>query len=333
MQATESVEARPEITRGLFQRLLDTPELGAGTAIVVFFLIFTVLDSSMADPSNFVRIAAQSAFMGLAAYGMTYLMIAGEIDLSAGAMAGLGAAVAGKLITVTGVPEWLGIAGALIVAVLVGLLNSFITLKIGMPSFFATLSTSFVVTGITLIILQGQWLYVVNLVPFLSKMVSPSVFGEVPWTFVFYFILIIIGDFLMRRSKLGPILSATGGNKRAAQVSGINTNLVKTLCFIFVSMCSAIAGLFVMSATLAADQAVGLGWQLWVIAIAIIGGASFSGGVGTILGSFLGTILMMIIRTGLAAAQIQTNAQGVVVGAILVAAAVLDVVRRKMKRY
>ena len=94
-----------------------------------------------------------------------------------------------------------------------------------------------------------------------------------------------------------------------------------------------IAGLFVMSATLAADQAVGLGWQLWVIAIAIIGGASFSGGVGTILGSFLGTILMMIIRTGLAAAEIQTNAQGVVVGAILVAAAVLDVVRRRMKRY
>jgi ribose/xylose/arabinose/galactoside ABC-type transport system permease subunit len=137
----------------------------------------------------------------------------------------------------------------------------------------------------------------------------------------------------MRRSKLGPIVSATGGNKRAAQVSGINTNLVKTLCFIFVSVCSAIAGLFVMSATLAADQAVGLGWQLWVIAIAIIGGASFSGGVGTILGSFLGTILMMIIRTGLAAAEIKTNAQGVVVGAILVAAAVLDVVRSRMKRY
>ena len=333
MQATETIESRSEVSKSIFRRVLDTPELGAASAIVIFFAIFTALDSSMADPSNFARIATQAAFMGLAAYGMTYLMIAGEIDLSAGAMAGLGAAVAGKLITVTGVPEWVGIAGALIVAVLVGLLNSFITLRIGMPSFFATLSTSFVVTGITLIILQGQWLYVVNLVPFLSKMVSPSVFGEVPWTFVFYFVLIVVGDFLMRRSKLGPILSATGGNKRAAQVSGINTSLVKTLCFIFVSVCSAIAGLFVMSATLAADQAVGLGWQLWVIAIAIIGGASFSGGVGTILGSFLGTILMMIIRTGLAAAEIQTNAQGVVVGAILVAAAVLDVVRRRMKRY
>ena len=333
MQATESAEPRQKASRSFFRRLLNTPELGAGVAIIVFFLIFTALDSSMADPGNFVRIATQAAFMGLAAFGMAFLMLAGEIDLSAGATAGLGAAVAGALVSLSGLPEWQAIVGGLIAAVLVGLLNSFITLKIGMPSFFATLSTGFIVTGVALVILQGRWLYVVDLVPLLSVMGEPSVFGELPWTVVFYLVLVVVGDFLVRRSKLGAILSATGGNKRAAQVSGINTNLVKTLCFVFVSMCSALAGMFVMSATLAADQAIGLGWQLWVIAIAIIGGASFSGGVGSILGAFLGTILMMIIRTGLAAARIQTNAQGVVVGTILIAAAVLDVARRKMKQY
>lgn len=337
MQSDELLKTAPSPTApptpGWFRRLLTIPELGAAAAIVLAFLFFAAIDRTMADPGTFVRILTQTAFMGFAAYGMSYLMIAGEIDLSTGAIAGLGAAVTAILVADVGLPEWQALIAALIVAIAAGLLNSFIVLKIGMPSFFATLGTSFVITGCTVVLLQGRWVYILDKVPVLAALGSPSPFFDLPWMFLLYLVLVLVGDFLMRRSKLGAVLSATGGNRRAADVSGINTTLVKTLCFIFIAICSAFAGLMVMNIGLAADPDIGTGWQLWIIAIAIIGGCSFSGGVGSIIGGMLGTILIMIIRIGLAAANIQTNAQGVVVGAILVTAAVLDVLRRRVKRY
>ena len=95
------------------------------------------------------------------------------------------------------------------------------------------------------------------------------------------------------------MLSATGGNRRAADVSGINTRRVKMLCFITVSLLAALAGVFVMTTGNAADPALGADWQLWVIAIAIVGGASFNGGVGPLFGALLGTILITLLKLGL----------------------------------
>ena len=333
MQASKPIEARSRGLQGLGRRVLNIPELGAGVAVVVFFLLFTIIDKSMASPAGIVLLLTQAAYMGFAAYGMSYLMLAGEIDLSTGAVAGLAAAVAASLISGAGWPEWAALLAALLAAVMVGLLNSFIVLKIGMPSFFATLGTYFVVYGLSQVILQSRWIYVLDTVPFLAKLGQPSPFFGVPWTFVVFLVAVLLGDFAIRRTRLGPILSATGGNRRAAEVSGINTTFVKMFCFVLVSVCAAIAGLFVMNASLAADPEIGNGWQLWVVAIAVIGGSSFSGGVGSIVGGLLGTLLINIIRLGLGAARIQTNAQGVVVGAILVAAAILDVVRRRVKQY
>ena len=94
MQASKPIEARSRGLQGLGRRVLNIPELGAGVAVVVFFLLFTIIDKSMASPAGIVLLLTQAAYMGFAAYGMSYLMLAGEIDLSTGAVAGLAAAVA-----------------------------------------------------------------------------------------------------------------------------------------------------------------------------------------------------------------------------------------------
>jgi len=272
-------------------------------------------------------------YMGFAALGMCCLMLAGEIDLSTGSVAGLAAAVAATLIANQGWPEWAGLTAAIVAAVLAGLLNSIVVLKIGVPSFFGTLGTHFVILGVMQAILRGNWIMVEGKVPFLTQFALPSPFWGVPWTFVILVLLVVVGDFLLRRSRLGPILSATGANRRAADIAGINTTLVKTLCFVLVSICSAIGGLLVMNAAITADPQIGDSWQLWVLAIAVIGGSSFSGGLGSISGAFLGALLIQVIKLGLGAAQIKTNAQGVVVGAILIVSAILDVLRRRVKKY
>ncbi len=333
MGAGNLAAPRSPASRRLGWRLLNFPELGVGAAVIIFFLLFTALDKSMATPEGVVLLFTQVTYMGIAAFGMSHLMLAGEIDLSTGAVAGLAAGVAAALIGDLKWPEWAGLAVALFAAVLAGLLNSVVVLKIGVPSFFGTLGTHFVILGIMQLIMKGRWISVDKKVPFLSALASPSPFFGLPWAFVIFVVAVLLGDFMIRRSRIGAILAATGGNRRAADISGINTTLVKALCFILVSICAAIGGLLVMNAAGAGDPQIGDGWQLWVLAIAVIGGSSFNGGLGSIFGGFLGALLIQVIKLGLGAAQIKTNAQGVVVGAILIAAAILDVIRRRAKQY
>ncbi|MCO6452777.1 MAG: ABC transporter permease [Caldilineales bacterium] len=316
-----------------YKRLLGIPELGVFVAVMLFFVIFTVTNRSMAESENLVRMALQGSFLGLAAFGMGFLMIAGEIDLSSGGTAALSAAIAGWLLMNFGWPEWASYGVALAAAVVVGLLNAFITLKIRMPSFFATLGTSFLVSGLAIWILKGAWLYVAVEIPVLAKALTPSPILTLPWLVLVLLIAYLAGDFLMRTSRLGSTLTAIGGNRRAAEIVGINVPLVKTICFVFVSVCCGMAGILVMAYAGTTDAMIGEGWLLWVIAIVIIGGGSLRGGTGSIIGVMLGTILIQIIRMGLLAANVQTNAQGIVVGAILLAAAALDVVRRRSVQY
>lgn len=333
MGAGNLAAPRAPASRRLGWRLLNYPELGVGAGIIIFFFLFTALDRSMATPGSIVLLFTQVTYMGFAAFGMSHLMLAGEIDLSTGAVAALAAGVASGLIADLKWPEWAALGVALFAAVLSGLLNSLVVLKIGVPSFFGTLGTHFVILGTMQAIIKGRFVLVEGKVPILSALASPSPFWGVPWTFVIFVIAVLVGDFMIRRSRIGAILAATGGNRRAADISGINTTLVKTACFVLVSICAAIGGLLVMNAGNSADPSIADGWQLWVLAIAVIGGSSFNGGLGSIFGGFLGAILIQVIKLGLGAAQIKTNAQGVVVGAILIAAAVLDVVRRRAKQY
>jgi ribose transport system permease protein len=222
-----------------------------------------------------------------------------------------------------------GIACALVV----GAINAFIVLRIGMPSFFGTLATSFTIAGLLIYLLNGNFIYQEGRIDFLEKFAQPSPILGIPWMFVIYVVLVIVGDILVRTTRLGPTLSAVGGNRRAAAIVGIHVRQVKMMCFIFVSLMCAIAGLFVMGYGKTTDPGIGEGWLLWVIAIAIIGGGSLRGGVGSIIGSLLGTLLIEVIRSGLTAAHVKTNAQGIVVGAVLIGAAALDAIRRRSIQY
>jgi len=333
MTMDTAAASKPAYRQSLGRRLFNVQEVGVVIAVVVFFTVFQLASGTMATAANLKLMALQGSMLGLCAFGMSFLMIAGEIDLSSGATAGLCAAVAGILRYNTALPELACYGAGLAVAVLVGLLNGFVVLKIRMPSFFGTLGTSFLVNGLAIWLLKGRWLYIGDNVPFLTNALAPSPILGLPPVFLGLVAAFIIGDVLIRTSRLGPTLTSVGGNPRAAEIVGINVTLVKTLCFVFVSVCCGLAGLFVMGYAGVTDPAIGDGWLLWVVAIAIIGGGSLRGGVGSIIGALLGTVLIQIIRIGLANARVQTNAQGMVIGAILIGAATLDVIRRRAIQY
>ena len=167
----------------LYKRVLSISEIGVLVAVLVFFGAFTLANNTMAAPANLALMALQGSFLGLAAFGMSFLMIAGEIDLSSGATAGLAAAVAGLLLANGGWPEWASYAAALAVAMGVGLFNSFVVLKIRMPSFFATLGSSFMVWGLAIWLLKGQWIYVGEMIPLLKNVLTPSPLFSLSYAF------------------------------------------------------------------------------------------------------------------------------------------------------
>jgi ribose transport system permease protein len=317
----------------LGRRLLDIPEIGVLGAVIVAFVVFYIADPSIIHPGTLQIMAQQGTFIGLAAFGMIFLIIAGEIDLSSGALAGLAAVIAGMLIAQAAWPQAPAYLVGIGVALIASLINAFVTLKIGMPSFFATLAMSFTVTGLLIWLLNGSYIYMEKSIPFLDKATHLGPAEGYPWAFVLYVGAVIVGDVAMRTTRLGPILAAVGGNQRAAEIVGINVKRVKALCFVFVGLCCAIAGLLVMGYGNTTSATTGEGWLLWVIAIAIIGGGSLRGGVGSVIGVFLGTVLIEVIRTGLQTAGVKTNAQGIVVGAVLIGAAALDAARRRAIRY
>jgi ribose transport system permease protein len=333
MATAETTSSAPAYRQPLYKRFLNVQEIGALVGVVVFFLAFVLVDKNMAEAGNLRLMSLQGSMIGLAAFGMSFLMIAGEIDLSAGATAGLAAAVAGMLRIYLGWPELACYACAVAVGAVVGLINSVIVLRFHMPSFFATLGMSFLVAGLTNWFLQGAWIDFIDRIPLLRSVLTPSPVFGLPWLFLMVLLAYIIGDLLIRLTVLGPILSSVGGNRQAAEITGINVTLVKTLCFVFCSVIGALAGLAVGGYAGMTDYSIGIDWMLWIIAIAIIGGGSLRGGVGSVIGAFLGTCLIEIIRTGLFDAHVQTNAQGIVIGGVLIGAAILDALRRKSAQY
>jgi ribose transport system permease protein len=309
-----------------FRRALAIPELGLSAAVLLVFVFFAALDRNMLQPNYFTLIFTRTSIIGFAAVGMSVLMLAGEIDLSTGAAATF-AIMIYNLLGSHGWSELTSLLGALLVAALIGWLNSVLVLEVGLPSFLATLSTYFIVSGLPGVIHSQGW---EGRKSALAGLGNNSPLLGIPWSFFVLLAVVILGDILIRRTRLGPLLWATGANRLAATVAGIDTVAVKTLCFIFASVCAALGGYLVMVTTNISPQ-YGEEWQVWVPAIAIIGGARLSGGMGTLWGALLGTLLLLVIRTGLWAANLGTNAQGVIVGGILIAAIIVDAARRKVK--
>jgi ribose transport system permease protein len=321
--------ARP-VTKGmprLLWRVVSIPELGVAASAVMAFALFTALDKSMLMPVNLQTIVTRSSFIGFAALGMCVLMMVGEIDFSAGVAATF-ASLVYRTLGGIGWSEPTSLLGGLLADAAIGWFNSFLVLDIGLPSFLATISTYIIVSGLSPFIygygVEG------GRSSFAALGSASPLFGA-PWAFVALLVVVAIGEVVIRRTRLGPLLWATGANRQAAEAVGINTDAVKTFCFMFCSLCAAV-GSFMVIATMNLAPSYGEEWQVWVPAIAIIGGASLRGASGSLLGALVGTLLLLIIRTGLGAANLGNNAQGVVVGGILIAAIVVDSLRRKAKR-
>jgi ribose transport system permease protein len=286
----------------------------------------------MVNPNTLASILRTMAFPGLISMGMVQLMIAGEIDLSTGAMMSLAAVLTAKLIRDVGLTIPQAVLCTIGVSLLVGLFNGVVTVKIGVPAVITTIGTQFIVRGISYSFTQGLPIYP------LPKEVG-YIGGLKPLgisvTFFMMLGMAVVVQLLLNRTRWGSAVYATGANRIAAEICGINTFRVKTICFVLTSLLAGLAGMLTMSQIPGnpGDPIIGRNLEFDTLAGVIIGGVSFYGGRGSAIGTLIGVMFIQLVRSGLIIGHFNPYLSTPSLGILMTLAASVDVLRHRREEH
>jgi len=310
------------------RKLWEVPELGVLVPLVACTLLFYGVSHSFLSYNSIASMLRAMAFVGIIAVGQTWLMIAGEIDLSVGSVAGFCAVVSAWLMKHAGFSVEAGLAAGLFFGCLAGLINGIVAVRFGIPAFIATLGMLYIARGFNYLLCKG---YPVYPIPDSLKAFGRADPLGLSWAFVIFVGAALIGDFSLRKTVYGRRVYATGGNKEVARIAGINTDWVKLKCYILTGALAGLGGMLLMAQLNVGQPEIGVGWELDVIASVVIGGVSLFGGIGTVTGTFLGLMIMQVVRSGLVVTGVNTHWQTVAVGVIMILAVGVDLLRRRTK--
>ena len=293
---------------------------------VVIFLVFsvTLYDKGFLDPNNLLNIVRQTAMIAIMAVAMTFVLAAGEIDLSIGAVAGLASVTTAMAMDVGG--PFLGVAVGLLTGLAVGLCNSALTTRIGIPSFLTTLAMMGIARGV------AMWISDTAAIPVLERgyafYFGGGKIGAIPVLLLWMLLIGVIGHLVLRRTSFGRRVLATGGNETAARYSGVDTRSIKTRVLIISSMAAAFAGMLYAGRLQSGRFQLGEGDELSVIAAAVLGGTSLLGGSGTVVGTIVGALMIGLINNGLILMGLEFSLQLIARGAIIIVAVAISQQRR-----
>lgn len=300
-----------------------------GTLILLIAALSALEPDTFLTAENFFNVLSRSSVNGIIAMGMTAVIISGGIDLSVGSMMALSGMVAGLIMTKDGsiVPTsglmWVGTLAGLATGLACGLLNGALITKLNLPPFIVTLGTMSAFRGISYVMNDGM-MFDVPTYTFLGQ----STVASIPVNVLIFLAIALLGFFILRYTPLGRYTYAIGSNRQAAYHAGVNVNrnllVIYTLTGLFVGLAAMIA----TSRTVSAQPTAGLSLELDIIAAVVIGGASLTGGRGTVIGTIIGTLLISFLRNGLTLLGISTNIQLVVIGAIIIGAVAIDQMAR-----
>ena len=334
---------RPAPRRNLARLLLEGRAFFALIAIVV---VFSLLSPNYFTVGNFLTMATHVAIFGILAVGMLLVILNGGIDLSVGSTLGLSGVVAGFLmqgvvLQPLGVelypPVWVVAVLTCALGAFVGLVNGVLIARFKVPAFVATLGVMYVARGAALLMTDGL---TYNNLAGRAELGNTGfdwlgfnrLFG-VPIGVVVLAVIAIIGGIMLSRSAFGRWLYASGGNERAAELSGVPVKFVQVMVYVLSGICAAIAGLILSSQLTSAGPTAGNSYELTAIAAVVIGGAALTGGRGTVRGTLLGAFVIGFLSDGLVIIGISSYWQTVATGTVIVLAVLLNAVqyRRRVK--
>jgi ribose/xylose/arabinose/galactoside ABC-type transport system permease subunit/ABC-type sugar transport system substrate-binding protein len=316
----------------MMTRLLKIREFVIFLAVILTAAGFSLLQPGGAG--RFVSFANLEAVLlgmsldSLIAIGMTFVIITGGFDLAVGSTFAFGGLVVGLLLQ-SGWGVFPAVVASIGAGVGIGMFNGFVITKVRVNPFVTTLGSMTIIRGIVLLATQGS--SIAGFPPAFAALGQGKLAG------VFYPVIImiaflVVADVLLRKSRFLRQIYYVGGNEEAAKLSGINVDRVRIWMYVITGALSALSGVIAAAKTGSASPIAGSGAELRIIAAVVVGGASLSGGKGTIFGTFLGLLLTSIITSGLGFLRISFYAEGIVSGTILIVAVMLDQLTRERAR-
>jgi len=294
--------------------------------IITIGIIATVLNPNFLTLRNFFNIMQQISVLGILTMCMSLLMISGGLDISIGNMAGLVAMIFAKML-IAGESITISVITVLAIALILGFINGVIIAKSKVTPLIITLGMNYVFLGVALIIGGGRPQTIIGQFEFLGE----AKVGPVPVAIIIYFLIFLFAFFLRKNTKYGRRLNAIGGNSQAAFLSGINVDWHVISIYALSGLIVGLAGLVLVSRLGMVRANSGSDFALQALAAAIIGGLTFEGGRGSLIGAFFGVLLLGILYNAMNIIGVSSYLQTIVLGAIIVIATVISNIG-KMRR-
>jgi len=299
-------------------------------SILFVFLLVCVIIASIRpvflSVYNIFNVIRQVSMIGIMSVGMTFVILSADIDLSVGSVAGFSGALAAGLIARQGISPALAMMAPIPIAALIGWAMGIVITKTRVHSFVVSLGMMSIARGMALVYTKG--LSIGNL-PKSFGTLGGGMVGPIPIPVIIFGAFMILGYFVLTRTPYGRAVYAIGGNKEAARLSGIKVDRYRIMNFILCSTLAGFAGIILASRTRSAWPAAATGWELDVISAVVIGGTSFFGGRGGMVGTLIGALFLGVLRNGANLLGISPFYQQIIIGALVVTAVVIDRLRQR----
>lgn len=309
-----------------FASIISRPEMGTIIPLVLMAIIIGSVNSRFFATGNLIDIFRSTSYTFIIAAPLTCLLISGGSDLTIGAVTSLGGVVCAWSMAKWGWGIFPSILLALLSGAIVGYIKSLIVVRADLPPFIVTLGLQYVINGFVLVWTSG--IPVTGLQEKFKALGQGRVFGMIYWTIIIALVIGIGIQILLSKTKLGREICATGGNQETARLAGINVEKTRFTTNIMVSVFAAFCGVCMASRFNSAQTTAGAGTELTILASVIIGGTSMMGGSGSVIGSFLGCLLLAVINNGLVLMAVSSYWQNLIFGSLLVASMFIDKYRR-----
>lgn len=312
-----------------FSQIFKRTEFTLGVIIIILFALAGAFTKNFTSAYNLTNLTKQGSIVGVMAVAQTVIIITGGIDISGGAIAGLGCMTMALLQTRTGTPFVLTILSCLLVTVICGFLNGVIIFDLNVPAMIATLGTQTVIRGIVKLLCGG--LNVTYTDARILDIGTGKLFGFIPYLALIWLTVAVIVFIILRYTIFGRNLYVIGSGIEVAKLSGIKVRKMFYMVYSFAGLLYGIAAIMLAARVGMAQPGTGEGYDMSAIAAAVIGGASLAGGRGAVTGTLLGTVLMVLITNAGTAFQIDPYILDVTTGVLIIFAVAMDMIKARKK--
>lgn len=333
MTATETatIRSKKARTRAIPERYKAFIQQGMVVLVLIMLVVFfSLMNPNFANWSNISSLLLASVVTGVQALGLSFVIATGGIDLTPGFGMAVSSVCGGLIIAQAGglgLPIWLGILGALAAGALLGTINGLLVSYVKMQPMIATLAMMMVAWGTALVLADGRTISLRSVEGYDQIAVGELIPG-LPNAVLIFVALAIVAGIIMNKTAIGRYSLAIGSNEEATRISGVNTRRWKMLAYIIGGIFTGISGILMSSRLSAAQPTLGQGYEMYAIAAAVIGGTSLRGGRASIFGAVIGAVTIQTIFNGLTVMGVQDQWQKVVLGAVVLLAVFVDIVRR-----